>query len=274
MKIKFYGTAAVDGVPALFCKCRVCEKTRAEGGRNIRTRSQACIDDTLLIDLPPDTYMHAVFGGLPLQDIEHCLITHSHFDHFVPEELDIRAACCVAEVSHGFTVYGTNKVEAALGNRVHDQKFSERVGFSLIEPFVSFTAAGYRITPLAADHDAESGPVIFLIEKDGKTLLYGNDTGYFPEDTWRYFETERPKLDLAIFDCTFGNRPGMRNNHMNIQTVIEVRDRLKEAGCIQADTKNYLHHICHNSWTTHDEFCEIAAPCGFTVTYDGLEVEI
>ena len=117
----------------------VKKRVRREGGRNIRTRSQACIDDTLLIDLPPDTYMHAVFGGLPLQDIEHCLITHSHFDHFVPEELDIRAACCVAEVSHGFTVYGTNKVEAALGNRVHDQKFSERVGFSLIEPFVSFT---------------------------------------------------------------------------------------------------------------------------------------
>ena len=61
---------------------------------------------------------------------------------------------------------------------------------------------------------------------------------------------------------------------MNIQTVIEVRDRLKETGCICADTKNYLHHICHNSWTTHDEFSEIAAPYGFTVTYDGLEAEI
>ena len=274
MKIKFYGTAAVDGVPALFCKCRVCEKTRADGGRNIRTRSQACIDDTLLIDLPPDTYTHAVFGGLPLQDIEHCLITHSHYDHFVPEELDIRTAYCVAEVTHGFTVYGTEKVMEALGGRVRDEKFTERVGFALIEPFKPFTAAGYKITPLAADHDAASGPVIFLIEKDGKTILYGNDTGYFPEDTWRYFETARPKLDMAVFDCTFGYRPGMRRNHMNIQTVIEVRERLEKLGCIGRETKNYLHHICHNSWTTYDEFAEIAAPYGFTVTYDGFEAEV
>ena len=274
MKIKFYGTAAVDGVPALFCKCRVCEKTRADGGRNIRSRSQACIDGTLLIDFPPDTFTHAVFDGLPLQDIEHCLITHSHYDHFVPSELDIRMANFVAEVSHGFNIYGTDKVMEALGDRINNQDFLARVSFSLIEPFVAFTAAGYRVTPLAADHDPSSGPVIFLIEKDGKTLLYGNDTGYFPEETWRYFERLRPRLDLAIFDCTFGDRPGMRHNHMNIQTVIEVRDRLKKIGCIHLGTENCLHHICHNSYTTHDEFVQIARPYGFMVAYDGLEVEI
>lgn len=45
MKIKYLGTAAAEGVPAIFCRCEVCRKSKAAGGRNIRTRSQSIIDD-------------------------------------------------------------------------------------------------------------------------------------------------------------------------------------------------------------------------------------
>lgn len=50
MKIKYLGTAAAEGVPGLFCNCPVCMHARLHKGRNIRTRSQAIVDDTLLID--------------------------------------------------------------------------------------------------------------------------------------------------------------------------------------------------------------------------------
>ena len=50
MKIKYLGTAAAEGVPAIFCRCEVCRKSKAAGGRNIRTRSQSIIDDRLLLD--------------------------------------------------------------------------------------------------------------------------------------------------------------------------------------------------------------------------------
>ena len=56
MKLKYLGTAAAEGIPVLFCDCDVCKKSMQLGGRNIRTRSQAIIDNTLLIDFPPDTY--------------------------------------------------------------------------------------------------------------------------------------------------------------------------------------------------------------------------
>ena len=58
MKIKFLGTAAAEGFPAVFCNCEYCNKARELGGKNIRTRSQAIIDNKLLIDLPADTYFH------------------------------------------------------------------------------------------------------------------------------------------------------------------------------------------------------------------------
>ena len=86
MKIKYYGTGASEGIPALFCKCPVCEEARKNGGRDIRSRSQALINDDLLVDFPPDTFMHIVYGGLDLQSIHTCLITHSHSDHLYVED--------------------------------------------------------------------------------------------------------------------------------------------------------------------------------------------
>lgn len=77
MKIKYLGTAAAEGIPAVFCECENCKRSRELGGRNIRTRSQAIIDDTILIDFLADTYMHYLIRNIPLNKIKTCIITHS-----------------------------------------------------------------------------------------------------------------------------------------------------------------------------------------------------
>ena len=58
MKIRYMGTAACERIPGMFCNCDVCQRAMSEGGRNIMTRSQALIDDRLLIDMSGETYMH------------------------------------------------------------------------------------------------------------------------------------------------------------------------------------------------------------------------
>jgi hypothetical protein len=58
MKFQYLGTAAYEGIPAFFCNCENCKKSRNIGGKAVRTRSQAIIDETLLIDFPADTYIH------------------------------------------------------------------------------------------------------------------------------------------------------------------------------------------------------------------------
>ncbi|MBQ5791771.1 MAG: hypothetical protein IIW19_03595, partial [Clostridia bacterium] len=70
MKLTYLGTAAAEGVPALFCDCPTCRYSRKHGGRNVRTRSQALIDDALLIDMGPDALMHALNFGLDFTRIE------------------------------------------------------------------------------------------------------------------------------------------------------------------------------------------------------------
>mgnify|MGYP003538011910 CR=1 FL=1 len=73
MKLQYLGTAAAEGIPAIFCDCENCRKSREAGGKNIRTRSQALIDDELLIDFPADTYMHFLNFEMPLTKIKNCL---------------------------------------------------------------------------------------------------------------------------------------------------------------------------------------------------------
>ena len=78
MRLRYLGTAAAEGCPALFCTCPLCTSARQGGGRDVRTRSQALVDDTLLIDFPADTYHHALSTPeLNLPALRHLLITHS-----------------------------------------------------------------------------------------------------------------------------------------------------------------------------------------------------
>ena len=44
MEIQYLGTAAAEGLPALFCECETCRKARDAGGKEIRTRTQAVVD--------------------------------------------------------------------------------------------------------------------------------------------------------------------------------------------------------------------------------------
>lgn len=87
MKFRYLGTAAAEGWPAVFCNCDHCHRAKKAGGRNIRTRSQALINDDLLIDFPSDSYHHALHCGLDFSACRYLLVTHSHTDHFSPTDL-------------------------------------------------------------------------------------------------------------------------------------------------------------------------------------------
>ena len=51
MQFQYLGTAAAEGWPAVFCRCKYCLEAQRLGGKNIRTRSQAIVNDDLLLDL-------------------------------------------------------------------------------------------------------------------------------------------------------------------------------------------------------------------------------
>jgi len=116
MKFKYLGTAAAEGIPAIYCNCEVCQTARKLGGRELRSRSQALVDDKLLIDFPCDTYWHAITYGIDLTKIKHILITHSHNDHFYPLDMAYirKSFAHLPDDFEPVTVYGNQEIGAGM----------------------------------------------------------------------------------------------------------------------------------------------------------------
>ena len=277
MKLKYYGTAAFEGIPSIFCRCSVCERARAAGGRNLQSRSQALVDDTLLIDFPPDTVFHVFHMGLPLHKINHCLITHAHADHFFPADIESRnsyVGLCHNNPNR-FTLYGTRPVYQAyqwLEKKCGFDREDSPVVFRIIKPFESFQVEGYCITPLLADHDQSAGSVIFLIEKDGKIILWGHDTGVFPQESWDYLNEHKPFLNVVSLDCTLGGRD-CEKGHMGFPNCREVFERLKTMYCVNETSIGVVSHFSHNGRWIYDDATQVARAAKFLAAYDGMQID-
>lgn len=272
MNIKFLGTAAAEGWPALFCECEYCVKARENGGKNIRTRSSCIIDEKYMVDFPPDTYMHVLNNKLNLNKVEHLIITHSHEDHFYPEDIHMRKEPYAHIYSNKLLrVYGNSNVKKRFIDTDVEKDQNNRIVFNEIYPYKEYQMGEAIVVPLLADHKPDEKCFIYLIKLNGRTLLYGNDSGYFPEKTWEFLKSIH--IDVSILDCTDG--PGKCvNYHMGFPAVLTVKKRLIEQGCKNQDTKFIITHFSHNGKYLHEELVNMASPHGFIVAYDGMEIQI
>ncbi|MBR5009902.1 MAG: hypothetical protein IKY06_04600, partial [Clostridia bacterium] len=106
MKIQWLGTAAAEGWPAVFCTCEACKKAAQLGGKNIRTRAGAIVDDVLLIDLNPDLYAQKLSLGLDLCLLKDIIVTHNHGDHLTPLYIEFRKAVYYGKALPVIPIYG------------------------------------------------------------------------------------------------------------------------------------------------------------------------
>ncbi len=272
MRILFLGTAASEGWPAVFCQCQNCERARRIGGKNIRTRSSIIINSDLKVDLPPDTYYHKIFHNVDLAKIDFLLITHSHQDHFYPEELNMRVEP-FAKLKNGkvLTVYGNEKVHEKLLNVLTKRTLENSVRIRRVEPFDSFRMGPYIVTSLPADHDKNEQCLIYVISDGERTILYGHDSGWFPQETWDKLADF--KFDLVIFDCTNGPSPEIRY-HMGIEGVLRAKEKMVEMGLASNDTIFIATHFSHNGGLLHEELEEKLKPKNVHVAYDGMRIDI
>lgn len=277
MKIKYLGTAAAEGIPAIFCECDTCKRAVALGGRNIRTRSQAIIDDTLLIDFPADTYMHYLKWGVPINKIKACIITHSHADHLYPLEIEMRKrGFSHLEDDSPLVFYSDESGYNALNSVVKDYNISkDDVRPVKIEPFKSFETRGYTVTPVRATHDPASDPVIYAIEKDSKSLLYANDTSEPCEESMDCLKSLGRPFNVISLDCTEANLENIGYiGHMNLNKCDRLRERFIRDRIADENTVFILNHFSHNGVDVlYDEFSKIAGKRGFITSFDGMELE-
>ena len=274
MKLTYYGTAAGEGWPGLFCNCKLCNEARSLGGKNIRTRSQALVNEDLLIDLTPDTNMHSLVYGLDLSKVNHLLVTHSHSDHFNPTDLEMVREPYAHERPDIFHVYGNERVrEKIWGNVPGMSGDNTKLDIHTAKPFEPITIKDYTVVPLLAVHDKKEECLFYLIIQGDKSIIYAHDTGAFPEETMDYLKKHRVRPDLVSFDCT---QQSIADGayHMGFEDVIKERQRLMDLGLCHDSTIWVANHFSHNGLWLHDKMVEEADKVGFLVSYDGMTINL
>ena len=281
MKFKYLGTAAAEGIPALFCKCERCKKARLTGGKNIRSRTQAIIDSSLIIDWPPDAFMHMAQNGIDYTDIESVIITHIHEDHYYPQDFGNRRKwfAMLDDDTPQLNVYGSEDLfdQFMINVEKHQRQFPKdipnTVNLKIVPPYETFKASGFDITPLPAYHGTDH-PYIYLIEKDGRAMIYGHDTDIFYDEVFDFLAKRGTKLNFVSLDCTMGTRTFKYHGHMSLERNVEVKNRLIAQGNADESTLFVVNHFSHNGYDIiYDDMKAAAEKVGFDVSYDGMEIE-
>ncbi len=271
MRIRFLGTGAAEGWPGLFCECEACVKARALGGKNLRTRSSVHIDEGYKVDLPPDTYFHVLRYSLNLAEVKHLFITHAHSDHLHPDNLLMRRTPFAhMKREEPLHIYGNQQALSQVESVVKDLSKPNLV-LHLAEPFAAMKAGELEVTPLLADHSADQICLLYLFETNGKTVLHGYDSGWFPDQTWRALKNYT--LDLAILDCTNGRLPEIKY-HMGIEGVLKTKRRMLLEHIANQDTVFVATHFSHNGGLLHEQLVSKLLPEGVQTAFDGLTIEL
>lgn len=256
MKFTFLGTGTSSGVPAIGCRCAVCQ---SGDPRNKRRRSSLYVRTAgmhIIVDTPPDFRDQALTFGVSRVDA--VLITHAHADHVFGFD-DIRRFNEIQDAV--IPVYGSPATLAAM-NRffpyVHQTAQPglsyPRVDFQAVE--APFAIGPVRIEPLAVEH-AGIETYGYRLEADGRTL------GYVP-DCHRLSAAAAQRLcglDCLILD---GLRRKPHPTHFSLdQSVAE----LKRLGA----RRSFITHMTHD--LDHAATAQ-ALPAGVEIPYDGLMVEV
>lgn len=276
MLITILGSGGGESYPAAFCNCEHCEMARKLGGKNIRTLSQTLIDDDLLIDFPADTAIHCTQNGLNLGRISDILITHPHMDHYYPNLANLRRKPYAHALKYEYlNIYGPSILKKMYDCSVAlfgDLSGEEKVRFVTMEEKQTESIGEYCVTALKANHAPGLGALNYLIEKNGKRLLYLLDTGYPTKNTLDYLQSLNKRIDCVMMDSTMGD--GSWIHHMGFAENKRLKTELLSRGITSENTKFVITHITHNHCGNHEEIEKEFQSTGILVAYDGMKLEV
>ncbi len=278
MKITFLGTAAAEGVPAVFCNCPTCVRAKAVGGREVRTRSQILIDDDTLFDFPMDTYMHMLKFKLDLSKIKRVLITHAHMDHCYPQEFCMRGGPFAKNLTEDrVNIYCDPTVHDIFWNDVN-RELRPEVGAGLIttvmHPFDCVVSDDMRIIALPAAHTKGEDCLVYYVERGGAGALFLNDTGPLEREVFEKLRKMRVDVRLVALDCTYGAIEHGVGRHMGLYDIVKQKQLMREVGVADESTLFYATHFSHNTDLDYAGISALASEHDITVAYDGCSVEI
>jgi phosphoribosyl 1,2-cyclic phosphate phosphodiesterase len=271
MKITFLGTAAAEGIPSPFCNCSTCTHAREFKGRNIRKRTSILINNDLMIDMGPDLVSSCSSLSISINNLKYALITHSHFDHFYPNNLEIRSKRYRDDAPSLLTLVGGPSVLRTLDQIGYKDVEMEVIRVPFL-PFNSLELPPYTVKSIAATHAPLHGDAMNYIIDDGENkILYATDTGIFNDKVWS--EIEGTQFKLIIIDVTNGQGK-TSPNHLNFEGLGIMLSRLKKLNALTKTTQVYATHFSHRSNPPHSELSDLLKKLEVNCSFDGLVLDL
>ena len=277
LRVKILGSGTANGLPSPFCDCETCRRARAsQDPRDLRRRTSYLIDDDTIVDFGPDAYWQSVTYGVELHRLKRILCTHRHGDHINPELLTYRRDGWSMNHTR-LKLFASKPTLIALqvwalqneGVRSFDEMDIDDVCLAAGK---EVTDGDLRILPLAAKHHHIEA-LVYLLAKNGRAIFIGNDSGYYPEETWKVLEGKH--IDLAFLDATFGLfKADYDDDHCGANTTLRVVQRLRDMGCLTDTSQVFGIHFSHAGHALHRELEAYFAPHQVNAAYDGLEIVI
>jgi phosphoribosyl 1,2-cyclic phosphate phosphodiesterase len=283
MFLKLLGSAAAEGWPATFCACDACREARRRGGKDLRRRTTYQLGEAVHVDWGPDSYSSMIGLNVDYSALRHLFITHSHQDHWMPEELAWRRPG-YSRVPDGswLNIYGNSQTGAAFTRR-YPEPDAFSMSYRQVAPFEEIALEdGVVAVPLEASHAAEDEQALnYLFHVNGRQVVIGNDTGWWRPEVWDFLAQQQ--LHVVVMDCTSGPlgtgprdvaKSWVGSHHLNCEWVVEVRDELARRGALAPDCRFVANHFSHNGGWLHHQLEAYFVPRGILVGFDGLEIEV
>ena len=278
MKLTVLGSGGSEGVPVLYCNCKVC----MGGEQRLRPSYHLKISDTseLLIEAGGDFRIQQLKHNF---DFTHCFLSHEHGDH-VNGLTDMRQAFIIGreylfEKDTSFTLKLTSPKNFLISQELHDTLYgmtwAESVGWAyqeLIEEDI-FSPIILKQNEFQKIDDFEIAILYnlhgrgisngFVLQFYNKTVMYMADMSTMDDTTRNVIDKTNP--DLLIFHApAFYASPW--GDHIGIESLEEFYQ----------EYRILINHLSHESGLLQSEMEAEAKKrhANIVIGYDGLTMDI
>jgi phosphoribosyl 1,2-cyclic phosphate phosphodiesterase len=284
----FLGTSAGEQYPGVWCDCQNCHGARHLGGVNRRRNSCAILADHTLIDFGPAIPIQLDERGFSLLKVDTLLVTHSHQDHFFPWYLRWRYyPRGIANPPEGhemgpvftkplpLTIYGNSRVRKLTWDAIKGDPQNHHLDFVLLRPWESVVTRHLVCTPIKANHDPREECFNFILEYQGKTILYATDTAAFLPQTKEFLTDYR--FDLVVMEGTLGfnqKYDASVSGHSNFHLNRETREWMLSSNMLAEKAPFVITHTGPHFAPPHEECAPLLAKWQLTLAHDGMTVHL
>lgn len=222
--------------------------------------------------------------GTDMFDIRHLMISHTHRDHLSLAAISDKAMSqevngdpLTVYISKPGFEYASKVIEGGPLSERQDSRLGYMLDIRILDYYTTVSIGDMQADIVAGNHKAsgenEKSINYLLTAKDGSTVLYALDTGYYTDEAFEYLE--RKRTDALVLDCTFAGRTDREDfpsGHLDLMSFIRMLERMASIGFVDSETRVFATHINPHQGLTHWEIQERfdASPFEVAVAHDGL----